>query len=623
MIRAFREICREAATVDELRRIVATLDPLSLSPTHVAIINRAAERLSLPRDVRVAYAGSHSMDPLPACLRAHAVGLGIGISDFVAPYGQYMQQLLGDATELQAFRPDLLFISCALRQIAAHVHDEFESLAQAELLAERERILDHVVEVAELAAARLGATVLVGNFPRPVHPALGVADAKRELGETEFYLTLNLALLRRFKDSDRIHVVDLDRLAGGMSRPSAERMYFLAKSLWNPQQANHIAGELLRFLIAATGRTKKCLVVDLDNTLWGGVAGEDGPAGIQVGQGSFTAEAFESFQYAVRSLRGRGIVLTICSKNNPEDVTAVFAAREQMPLKLDDFAAREISWDDKATGLLNLAAALNIGADSLVFVDDNPAERAIVRAALPGVTVLELPPDPADYASFLRAQPVFDKLRIGADDLARLADYGSQVSRDRLRLEAGNLEDYLQGLGTEVHVRGAQPGDVARIHELFNKTNQFNLTTRRYSLADVERYLADPACRLGVATAGDKFGAMGTIGVYLVESSGVVARLDSFLMSCRALGRGIETAVMNCIKREVVEHFGSRRILAEFVPTRKNAPAKGFLAAEGFRREGVAEDGTESYVLDESGFAARPGSHLKVLHEFESKLVTE
>ena len=622
MSRAFRDVCRDAETVDELRDIVAGLGPACLSSTEVALVNRAAERLAFPVGLRFAYAGSHSMDPLPACLRARAVGLGIGVADFIAPYGQYMQQLLGEETELLAFDPDVLLISCTMRQLAPRIHNAFETLSKDALLAERDRILAHVTEVAELAAARLGATVLVGNFPRPGQPALGVADAKRELGEAEFYLTLNLELARRFRDSDRIHVVDLDRLVGGLRQDATEPMYFIAKIVWSPDQANHIAQELLRYVVAATGRTRKCLVVDLDNTLWGGVAGEDGPDGVRVGQGSPDAEAFESVQYAVRALRGRGIILAVCSKNNPEDALAVFSARDQMPLKLEDFSAREIGWDNKATGLLNLAAALNIGVDSLVFVDDNPAERAAVRAALPGVTVLEMPADPADYATFLRAQPLFDKLRVSADDLARLADYSLQQGRERMRVEAGNLEDYLRGLGTNVHVRPAQPVDVARVHELFNKTNQFNLTTQRYSLADVERFLADPAYRLGVASAADNFGAMGTIGLFLAEVRGGVARLDSFLMSCRALGRGIETAVMNCVKREMAEKFACRQMYAKFIPSGKNTPAKDFLAAEGFELEETSQEGAESYRLDEPGFAPRPCSHLAVVHEFEGNSET-
>lgn len=622
MSKAFRDKCREAGTADELREIVGQLGPASLSPTEIALVNRAAERLEFPARIRFAYAGSHTMDPLPACLRARAVGLGVGVTDFSAPYGQYMQQLLGAGTELQAFEPDLLFISCAMRQVAPRIHNEFETLSRDELLAEHDRILAHMAEVAELAASRLGATVLLGNFPRPGQPALGIADAKRELGEAEFYLTLNLELMRRFKDSDRIHIVDLDRLVGGLRPEAGEMMYFLAKTVWGPDQANLVAQELLRYVVASAGMTRKCLVVDLDNTLWGGVAGEDGPAGVRIGQGSPDAEAFESFQYAVRSLRARGIILAICSKNNPEDAHMVFSTRQEMPLKLEDFLAREISWDNKATGLQNVAAALNIGVDSLVFIDDNPAERAAVRAALPGITVLEVPTDPADYATFLRAQPLFDKLRVSADDLARLADYSLQQGRERMRVEAGNLEDYLRGLGTKVHVRPAQPADVARVHELFNKTNQFNLTTQRYSLADVERFLADPAYRVGVASAADNFGAMGTIGLFLVEVHDGVARLDSFLMSCRALGRGIETAIMNCVKREMAEQFACRQMYAKFIPSKKNTPAKDFLAAEGFQLEGTSQEGVESYWLDEPGFAPRPCSHLAVVHEFEGNAET-
>lgn len=617
---SFRDTCTNAKQLDELHRAVASIDPFLMSPRDVAVVNRAAKRIGITRDFRVAYTGTHSFQPLPEYLEAHAIGSGIGIQSYISPYGQYMQELLDDRSGLIEFRPQLLFISCALRQLAPRVYNEFGSLTKDELRSEKTRILEQLAEVATVASERLGATVLLGNLARPPFPQLGIADLKAECGETEFYLTLNLELLERFKDSARVHIVDLDRLAGGMRRPSAEKMFFMAKSIWTDFQCNAIAQELLRYAIAATGRTRKCLVVDLDNTVWGGVAGEDGPEGVRIGQGSALAEAFESFQYAVRGLRQRGIMIAIASKNNPPDVEAVFNRRDPMPLTLSDFSAKEIGWGDKGSGVLNVAADLNIGTDSLVFADDNPAERAIVRGTVPGVEVLEMPSDPADFADFLRRQVWFEKLKVGEDDVARMQHYSIEQERQRLRTGATNLEQYLRELGTEVIVRLALPSDIPRVHELFNKTNQFNLTTRRYTLAEVERFQTEPKFTLGIASARDNFGEMGTIAVFLLESHGELVRLDSFLMSCRALGRGIETAIMNCVKQKVSQSVSVQRLEATFIPTKRNNPAKDFLGDQGFELLDRTADGSEQFCLLRENSAPIPCEHLELRDEIAQEL---
>jgi FkbH-like protein len=458
--------------------------------------------------------------------------------------------------------------------------------------------------------------VLVGNCPRPAWPTLGIADSKRDPSEMEFYASLNLELARRFRDSDRVHVLDLDRLVGGALRniPGTERMYFLAKVPWAESSMNSIAQEILRYVVAARGAMRKCLVVDLDNTLWGGVVGEDGAGGIAVGTGSATAEAYLSFQHEVRSLRERGVLLAICSKNNPDDVEELFAQRTDMPLRMSDFATAEIGWEDKATGVRRIAETLNIGIDSLVVVDDNPAERAIVASAVAGATVLELPRDPADLAGLLRQQVLFEKLRINSDDLVRVRTFAASQRRPRLEQHAGDLQRYLADLGTEIVVRRARDVDLVRVHELFNKTNQFNLTTRRYSVAEVQRFLQESRYTLGVVSARDAFGDLGTIGVYLVDEHLGTARIDSFLLSCRALGRGIETAVLNCIKSE----FGARansKLLAEFIPTGKNHPAQGFLLAQGFRLVSRTDSGVEHYEASGAGLEPLPCDHVKTLRE--------
>lgn len=616
MTRALRDRCNGASQISSLTALIEERGAASLSATEVSLIDRAAARIGIDADLRIAYLGTHSLDPLPAYVRVHGLGVGLQIEDLTAPYGQYMQQLLAEDSELVEFSPSISFVSCSLRQIAPAIHDEFAELSAADLAAERSRVVEHMGGVADLALSRTQGAVVLANFPRPPYPAFGIADTKRDLGEAEFYLSLNLELLQRFKTSDRIHVMDLDRLVGGHRHPSAERLYYVAKSLWTDEQCNAIAQEMARYAVAITGRTRKCLVLDLDNTLWHGVVGEDGPDGVRVGQGTPAGEAFESFQHAARSLRRRGIVLALCSKNNPADAEEAFERRDDMPLKWQDFAVREIGWNDKASGIAEIAARLDIGEDSLVFADDNPAERAIVRGALPAVAVLEMPRDPAEYAEFLRRQPLFEKVRVNEDDMIRVDDYAARANRERLQFEAPSLDAYLSGLGTAIVVRPATSADAARVHELFNKTNQFNLTTRRYDLGGVERFISAPEFSLGVVSARDRFGAMGTVGVFLIEKDAAVARLDSFLMSCRALGRGIETAVMNCAKREAADRLGCTRMNAEFVPTAKNAPAGGFLDKQGFALASRDEGGVERYTLDLNGLRrVIPCEHVEVADE--------
>lgn len=606
----------------ELLAQLGGVDPMTLTPRNVARIVRAADRLRPATNVRVAFCGTHSFEPLPEFLLAHGLIFGVGIAAHVAPYGQYMQQLMTDDSELLGFDPQIVMVSCALRQIAPRIHSDFGSVPPEELAAERDRILDHLGQAAEQAAARTSAIVLMANFPRPAHPALGIADGKQPVSEMEFYYSLNLELLTRFKDSDRIHIFDLDRLIGSEHASSAERMYFIAKRIWDAPRCNAIAQELLRYVVAATGRTRKCLVVDLDNTLWHGVVGEEGPDGVKVGPGSAIGEAFESHQHAIRALMSRGVLLAVSSKNNVADVAEVFARRKEMPLKWDDFAATDVSWNDKVSGLERLAAELNIGLDSMVFIDDNPAERAIVRDALPAIAVPELPPDPADYATFMRRLAYFEKPRVNKDDKIRLHDYAAQRGREQLRVAARDLEQYLVGLGTRIVVRRATASDLARVHELFSKTNQFNLTTHRYALGELQALLEREDTHLGVVTAEDRFSQMGTIGVYLLrrESDGI--RLDSFLLSCRALGRGIETATMNCLKREVKEEFGASSLRAEFIPTAKNAPASRFLEQEGFRLVERKPEGTEEYVIEGASLMPRACAHVAIEHRMESNRIS-
>jgi FkbH-like protein len=268
-----------------------------------------------------------------------------------------------------------------------------------------------------------------------------------------------------------------------------------------------------------------------------------------------------------------------------------------MALSLEDFSAQRINWQSKHENLLAIAAELNIGVDSLVFVDDNPAECALVEEMLPEVEVVRLPRDPADYADLLRDLVAFEKLSITDEDRDKARQYQQQKQRAEHREAVGDIEGYLASLETRIRIQAATDANRARVHQMFAKTNQFNLTTKRYSPADIERFMTDGRFVLRTIDATDRFGPLGIIGVYLVDLSDGLPKVDSFLLSCRAIGRGIETAVMNRIKEDFLVNQPHEALLADFIPTKKNVPARNFYEQQGFAKVAETESGQQSFKV--------------------------
>lgn len=566
-----------------------------------------AESFARLADVRLACLGNATLDLLAPHVAVQAAGEGLRVAAHTGAYGQYVQEILAPAGPLADFRPDLVLLILSLRLLRPEPMARFSALSAAERMALRDEVLDHVAGWAQAALARLPATLLVANFIAPAHPAAGVADARHPYGEMEFHHDLNLELVRRFKGEPRVQVLDLDRLAGrfGKDRLIDRRMFYLAKMEYSPAFLPLVAGEVVRQMKAVRGLARKCLVLDLDDTLWGGIVGEEGAAGVKCGPGDPEGEAYLDFQRRIKDLQSRGVLLALCSKNNPADAREVFETRPEMPLALADFAAVEISWEPKHEGLKRIARALGLGLDSLVFLDDNPAEVALVRQLLPEVEAIALPPDPAEYADLLDRLTCFEKIAVLEEDLRKTAQYRENREREELRETTGDLEDYLATLETRIEIREAGRADLPRAHQLFTKTNQFNLTTLRHSLAELAACAGDPARTLGVVAARDRFGDLGTIAAFLLRDAGETLVLDSFLMSCRALGRGIESAVMNHVKERFLAGPWPE-LRASFRPTPKNAPAAGFLEREGFRPVGNGEAGEQLYRLGRGEAAATP-----------------
>lgn len=356
-----------------------------------------------------------------------------------------------------------------------------------------------------------------------------------------------------------------------------------------------LAREWFTYVRALLGQTKKCIVVDLDNTLWGGVVGEVGPLGIALGP-EYPGLAYQNFQHALLDLYRRGIILALNSKNNPGDVAEVFAQNPHMILKEEYFAAVRTNWDDKAKNLASIAEELNIGADSLVFFDDDAVNRDLVRSMLPEVTVPELPRDPEDYVPFLYALDLFNQFRLTEEDMEKAKMYADERQRKSVRYSAQNVEDYIKELGIVIAVEKNDLASIPRLSQMTLKTNQFNLTTQRYGEGELSQLIKDDAY-IFAGNVSDKFGDYGkTIMAIVGEGEKGVATLDTFLMSCRVMGRGVERAFMKYIAGEL-RAAGLRRMDAAYVKTSKNAPAEDFLPSLGFAETSSVGD-TVHYSID-------------------------
>jgi len=356
-------------------------------------------------------------------------------------------------------------------------------------------------------------------------------------------------------------------------------------------------GDLVaRIAAAQRGRSYKCLVLDLDNTIWGGVVGDDGVEGLVLGQGSAAGEAFVAFQEYAHQLSQRGVILAVCSKNTEAIALAPFASHPEMILTRSAFAAFVANWSDKAANLRAIAAQINIGLDALVFADDNPFERNLVRRELPAIAVPELPEDPAFYAQCLADAGYFESVLVTGEDLARAGQYQANAQRDVARQSTSDLPTYLKSL--EMHMQAGPFDSIgqARITQLINKTNQFNLTTRRYTEQDVRAMTTDPDIVTFQVRLTDKYGDNGMIAVVIAKPVKQELMIDTWLMSCRVLGRQVEHATLNLLMGEARKR-GYQAVAGEFRPTEKNALVRDHYAGLGFKADGSGEDGNSFWRL--------------------------
>ncbi len=444
-----------------------------------------------------------------------------------------------------------------------------------------EMVLARIGGIVEGLLGSTAATLVVSNLaPAPIR--FHRLHADQDPGSwPQMRRRINAALLDRFRSEPRVIILNMDRLVGdyGAVRAFDPRMYLMVR---NPFAVGFLPclGRTFAGIVAAVEcPPRKCVVVDCDNTLWGGVLGEAGPGRVAIGQ-EYPGEAYREFQQFLAGLRRRGFLLAISSKNNEEDVLSFLSGSAEMILRPNDFTAYRINWNDKGENLAELAAEMNIGLDSMIFVDDSPVECARIRSAFPEVQVEQFPANPAEIPDFIACMRGTERLRVEAEDLQRAESLRANVERQRLRHTAPDLKTFIRSLEIRLTIERQNRVAIPRISQLTQRTNQFNLTTRRYSPGDIERFLDDGV--VYTMSMQDRFSDYGIVGTAIVANvSADIWEIDTFLLSCRAFGRGIESQMLATLLTDAAT-AGVEVVRARYLPTARNGMVRDFLPAHGF-----------------------------------------
>ena len=583
--RLLRGFCSARLDISQLRRVA----------TRLSAAQAAGTGLSALRPLRLALVGAGTLDFLADALPGTAPRFGLRVE--VAP------------VEYNAFATAAFAVPDAPVDVVAIMPDADSFVRPAVLLdagAHRAALDAAVDRLARIVAAwrtRHACEVVLATIPLDPESLVGGADRVLHGGKRRFVTDLNTRIAELCeREGVALWDIEVEAAAIGAHAWRDPVSLHVAKSPFAIRLAPLVADRLCALLAGLAGKSRRALVLDLDNTCWGGVIGDDGLSGIVIGQGDAAGEAFLALQRYALELRRRGIVLCVCSKNEDAIAREPFREHPDMLLREEHIAVFQANWSDKATNLKSIAEQLSLNPDALVFVDDNPAERARVRQLLPEVAVPELPDDPAWFTACLAAGRYFENPRLNAEDVTRAEAYRGNAERAAIRETLGDYDAYLRSLEMVFTARPFDPTGRARIAQLINKSNQFNLTTRRRNEAEVAAIEASPD-HVGLQfRLTDVFGDNGMICVVVLHFADDVATIDTWLMSCRVLERQVENAVLNEIVR-VAAGRGARRIVGHYLPTARNAMVRDHYGKLGFSREDKSgADGESRWVMEVADF---------------------
>lgn len=549
---------------------------------------------------KIAILGGSTTRDIKLMLELFLLNYGIRAEFYESEFNQYYQDAMFPNPELEAFAPDVIYLHTTLRNITdfPRISDTAESVE--ELLAGEYRKYE---KMWERLADVYHCVIIQNNMEYPCYRLLGNMDASDIHGKVNYVTRLNLKFYEYAQKTGNFYINDINYLSAqyGLEHWSDPFYWHSYKYALCVPAIPELAFSVAKIIKSVYGRNKKALVLDLDNTLWGGIVGDDGVENLVLGHETSAGQVYCAFQEYLKEYKDLGILLNVDSKNDYENAIAGLNHPAGV-LRPDDFINIKANWEPKDRNLVQIAKELNLMPDSMVFVDDNPAEREIVRAQVPGAAVPEMPAEPAHYARFIDRSGFFEVTGLSEDDRRRTAMYQENAKRVREEAAFENYEDYLKALQMKAEIKPFAPVYMARIAQLTNKSNQFNLTTRRYSQPEIEAVAADPDYITLYGKLEDKFGDNGVISVVIGHREGQALHLDLWIMSCRVLKRDMEYAMMDRLAETCLE-AGITEIRGYYYPTAKNAMVKEFYSLQGFDKiEEDAQGNTQWRLMLSDGY---------------------
>jgi FkbH-like protein len=550
--------------------------------------------IEIPNNLKInlALLSSFTIDPLEVYLDIESRKINLFPEFYIAGFNQFRQELLNKESYFYKFQSDLTILAVNLDSFLGDIKFDFFNLSLKSREEKIKYVIENIGKIILNFKQNSSGIMLINNFIVPSYSPYGIIDNKETLGLRGFYQKINLELENLIKKENRVYLFDIDKVAGSFGKDKIinYKLKYLASMEYSESFLPYLTKKYISYIKTLKGMTKKCIVLDLDNTLWGGIVGEDGYNGIKLNITN-PGNQYIDFQKALLNLHQIGILLAINSKNNYDDAMEVIKKHPFMVLREEHFACIKINWNDKSKNILEISKELNIGLDSMVFFDDSPVECELIKQTFPSVLVVNLPSSPSLYLETLKNLNDFNVLSITEEDTKRGAMYKSRQNRIELESSLNDLNLFLKSLQIVVNIKEMDDFSLPRVSNLIMKTNQFNQTTKRYSKTEIINMSRNPHIYILTLSVKDKFGDEGIVGVIILKKNENIGTIDSFLMSCRILGRNIEKVFIYKIC-EIARKIGIEIVKGEYIQTKKNTFVKDFYKKIGFDLENKIDNRT-------------------------------
>jgi FkbH-like protein len=538
------------------------------------------------KKIRISILSSFTLNGIEEIFQVKCDEKNILCNTCLGGYNQYNQEILDSESQLYQFQPNMTFLILDTRSILEDLWYFPYSIDETERQNFIEKKFKEIENLITIFLKNSNSKLIVSNFFIPTNSNYGIFETKSNFGLQKMINTLNNNLQDYIYNLDSVYLFDMN---GFISKHGENNVFDPKQFLFGDIKISldyipYLVNDLMGYVIASLGMSKRCIVLDLDNTLWGGIIGEDEYDGIKLGSDP-SGKAYVEFQKYLLGLHNRGILLAINSKNNFDDAIKVIEEHPDMILKKEHFSSIKINWNDKVSNIKEISDELNFGLENFVFFDDDPLNREFMKSCLPQVLTVDLPIDPSKYVRTIQEMNEFNSLKITDEDKQRGLMYSQQRERKTFENSANSLEDFLKNMDLKITIKKANSFTIPRISQLILKTNQFNLTTKRYSLEEIQKISQNDNVMIGCVQVEDKFGDNGITAAFIVEKNGTKEWiLDTFLLSCRVMGRQIEKSILGYIIK-IAKQNNVDKIIANFIPTKKNQPIETFLPDCGFKKE--------------------------------------